>query len=318
MHTTPQARYAVALLVTVELALAAVSMGLAWWASPPDPSDRPAVEIRRAARLPPDPVPAPGAATGSFTWSCGRNENGHVNSANVVVTPGAPGPVHHQHDYVGNLHVDAASTVDDLTSGATSCVNGDRSTYYWPVLRTLDDRGGPHGEIRVPDEVTLTYLGSPAGPVVGAPTLLVGVIGDAFAATNGGARASATWTCAGSPDRRTTAYPICPDGERVVRVFDFPGCWDGRREDSRGHRAHLLAADVTGRCPRGTFAVPRLRITVGYDLPAGADFVIDGFPDQRHDPSTDHAFAVNAMPDRLMSEVVRCLNAGIRCGPEPA
>ncbi|WP_233197057.1 hypothetical protein [Verrucosispora sp. ts21] len=49
------------------------------------------------------PVPAVGAATGSYTWDCGRNENGHRNTVNVVSAPGYPGPAHHVHDYVGNL-----------------------------------------------------------------------------------------------------------------------------------------------------------------------------------------------------------------------
>ena len=64
----------------------------------------------------------------------------------------------------------------------------------------------------------------------------------------------------------------------------------------------------------GTFAVPRLRIEVSYDLRPGERFLVDSFVEQHNDPLTDHAFFVNAMPTGLMADVVECLNQGRRCG----
>ncbi|MGW4464932.1 DUF1996 domain-containing protein [Micromonospora sp. NPDC004704] len=276
-----------------------------------------------------DPAPVPGAATGTYTWDCGRNEIGHRNTANVVVVPGMPGPVHHVHDYVGNRSTDVSSTVDSLAGGGTTCANGDESTYYWPVLRTLsavhaehtggqpDKTGSPvtehAGEIQLPVSLTLTFHGNPRTPVIPMPSLLRATMGDAVAITNGGARAQATWTCSNTPDRRTTRYPVCDPGQRVVRVFDFPSCWDGRQVDSADHRQHLTFPTVGGGCPVATFAVPRLRLVATYDLPPGTRYQIDAFDGQHNSPLTDHAFFVNLMPEPVMAQVVRCLNDGEMC-----
>jgi hypothetical protein len=251
---------------------------------------------------------------GSYTWDCGRNENGHRNTGNIVVTPGRAGPVHHLHDYLGNLSVEVASTVKSLAGGGTTCANGDESTYYWPVLRTVGPDDGEHGgTVQVAASVSFTFTGNSRGPVVAMPRLLRGAVGDAYARTNGGARAAPVWSCSGSPDRRTVRYVVCPAGQQVLRVFDFPSCWDGRRVDSDNHRAQLVFPAPGGGCPISTFAVPRLRIVAAYDIAPGTRYRIDSFDAQRHSPMTDHAFFVNLLPDALMSEVVRCLNDGRSC-----
>jgi hypothetical protein len=266
------------------------------------------VDIARVAAGPAE------AGVGSYTWDCGRNENGHRNTANIVVTPGKAGPAHHLHDYLGNLSVEVGSTVRSLAGGGTTCGNGDESTYYWPVLRTVGSGDGKHGgEVQVATSVTFTLLGNPRGPVVAMPRLLRGAVGDAYAVTNGGARAAPVWSCSGSPDRRTLRYVVCPRGQRVLRVFDFPSCWDGRRLDSDNHRRQLVFPAPGGGCPISTFAVPRLRIVAAYAIAPGTRYRIDSFDAQRHSPLTDHAFFVNLLPDALMSEVVRCLNAGRTC-----
>ncbi|GAA3336573.1 hypothetical protein GCM10020358_09500 [Amorphoplanes nipponensis] len=266
------------------------------------------VPIDRVAARPVEP------GAGSYTWDCGRNENGHRNTSNIVVTPGRAGPAHHVHDFLGNLSVRVGSTVRSLAGGGTTCANGDESTYYWPVLRTVGRQDGPHGgAVRVPAAVSFTFLGNSRGPVVAMPRLLRGAVGDAYAVTNGGARAAPVWSCSGSPERRTLRYVVCPRGEQVLRVFDFPSCWDGRRVDSADHRQQLVFTRPGGGCPISTFAVPRLRIVVAYDLAPGTRYRIDSFDAQRHSPLTDHAFFVNLMPDALMAEAVRCLNAGRDC-----
>ena len=298
---------AAVLAVEVALLLGAGSFALLT-ARDPLPADY--VDI---ATVPATPAVATGG--GTYAWSCGRNEIGHRNAANVVVAPGWTGPPHHIHDYVGNVDVDPRTDLARLPEGPTTCGNGDASTYYWPVLRVVTDRQvGHQGRIQVPADVRLTFSGSPTGAVLPMPSLLRGMVGDALAVTNGGANAVATWTCAGQEERRTTRYPICPPGERVTRIFDFPSCWDGRRVDSANHRAQLVFAGSDGACPRGTFAVPRLRIEVSYDLRPSERFLVDSFVEQHNDPLTDHAFFVNAMPAGLMADVVECLNQGRRCG----
>lgn len=297
-------RRAVVCALAIELLLAAGAVAAGLLRQPSLGADYVDIDQVAAAR----PVP-PGP--GSYTWDCGRNENGHRNTANIVVTPGRAGSVHHLHDYLGNRSVEVGSTVRTMAGGGTTCANGDESTYYWPVLRIAGRDDGPHGgAVPVPVSVSFTFVGNSQGPVVAMPRLLRGAVGDAYAATNGGARAAAVWSCSGSPDRLALRYVVCPRAEQVLRVFDFPSCWDGRRVDSDDHRQHLVFPRPGGGCPVSTFAVPRLRIVAAYAVPPGTRYRIDAFDAQRHSPLTDHAFFVNLMPDALMNEVVRCLNAG--------
>lgn len=283
-------------------------------------------DVSIAARLGPDyvsmasvapsaapPPPSLDGSTGSFTWDCGRNEARHRNTANVVVAPGSPGHPHHVHDYVGNLTVGTDSTVESLRGAPTSCANGDASTYFWPVLRRA--AAGVHdGPVLAARSVDLTFTGNPRTRVVPMPHLLRSTVGDATAITNGDPRVRAVWTCSDMLDRRTTRYPVCDPGSQVLRIFDFPSCWDGRRLDSPNHRDHLTFPVAGGGCPRGTFAVPALRLTLSYDLAPGTPYRIDAFDGQRNSPLTDHAFMVNLMPEKLMAQVVDCLNSGRTCG----
>ncbi|MFD7257686.1 DUF1996 domain-containing protein [Streptomyces sp. NPDC059874] len=277
----------------------------------------------------PDPAPAAGAAAstgsaGSVVVECGRNEEGHYNEDNLVVSPGLRAGAHHTHAYVGNLSADAMSTDASLSAAATSCTGGDRSTYYWPVLRRTDRPGSrPHetsaghgnaGEILPEASVRVEFRGNPVSEVVPMPRFLRGMTGDAVAFTAGtGADVRARWGCSGSPDRSTTRYPRCPAGDRVTRTLAFPSCWNGLDTAGAGHRSHLLFPGAGGVCPRGTFPVPELRLTLAYEVPAGAPIALDSFPEQRHSPTTDHAMFVNAMTDGQMAGVVDCLNTGRDC-----
>ncbi|RPK85984.1 DUF1996 domain-containing protein [Streptomyces sp. ADI98-10] len=268
-----------------------------------------------------------GASRGTFTTDCGRNENGKFNPDNVIVAPGVSNGAHHMHDYIGNQANDAFASDDDLADGATTCRNqGDRSTYYWPVLRLQNgqdendadaDGGGRDqnvGEIQTPSEVTLKFVGSPVGRVTAMPRFLRIITGDAKAFTNGDANANASWSCTGFEDRQLTdKYPICPEGSQVVRTFAFQNCWDGQNTDSANHRTHVAFAQENGRCPNGFRAVPQLVQRIVYDVPPGPRFAVDSFPEQLHKPITDHGDFINVFDDRLMKKMVRCINDGRRC-----
>ncbi|MFF5896308.1 DUF1996 domain-containing protein [Streptomyces argenteolus] len=268
-----------------------------------------------------------GASRGSFSTDCGRNENGKFNPDNVIAAPGVSNGAHHMHDYVGNQATDAFSSDDDLAAGATTCRNqGDRSTYYWPVLRLqngedeadVDADGGGRdqntGEIQTPSQVTLKFVGSPTGKVTAMPRFLRIITGDAKAFTNGDANANASWSCTGFEDRQLKdKYPICPEGSQVVRSFAFQSCWDGQNTDSANHRTHVAFARQDGRCPNGFRAVPQLVQRIVYDIPPGPGFAVDSFPEQLHKPVTDHGDFINVFDDRLMKKVVSCINGGRRC-----
>ncbi|MEV8455322.1 DUF1996 domain-containing protein [Streptomyces sp. NPDC052095] len=259
----------------------------------------------------------PDASTGTYTVECGRNEQGHHNMDNMVISPGVVNGAHHTHDYVGNLSTDALSTDRSLAAAETTCAGGDRSTYYWPVLRRLDRAGrGAHGNtgrIVTASSVRVEFLGSPVSSVVAMPRFLRLITGDPVAATTDSTNARAQWGCSGYPDRFTRKYVRCPRGSGPTRTLDYPSCWNGLTPDSPDHRTHARFPAADGTCPRATFPVPHLRVTLAYELPEGTPFAVDSFPEQLRDPITDHAMFVNVMPEKLMAELVRCVNEDRRC-----
>ncbi|MFC8877490.1 DUF1996 domain-containing protein, partial [Streptomyces ardesiacus] len=223
-----------------------------------------------------------GGSTGTFTTDCGVNENNLFNSDNLIAAPGVDNGAHHTHDYVGNQDNDAFSSDEDLANADTTCQNqGDRSTYYWPVLRLQDgteefdanDQGGGAegniGKILKPAEARIRFVGSRQGDVVAMPKFLRVITGDAKSFTNGDANANASWSCSGFEDRQVTdKYPLCPDGSQVLRTVNFQSCWDGQNIDSANHRDHMAFVQEDGSCPDGFRAVPQLQIRLAYDIPA--------------------------------------------------
>ncbi|GGP85684.1 hypothetical protein GCM10010278_75120 [Streptomyces melanogenes] len=263
---------------------------------------------------------------GQFTSECGRNENGHSNPDNVIVAPGVSNGAHHMHDYVGNLETGAFSSDNKLAGAGTTCRNGDKSAYYWPVLRVLDgsrerDAKAPGGgqdknvgKILQPADVKLVMEGNPADNVTEMPPLMRVITGDAKAFTDGIKNANASWTCTGFEDRRLKdKYPICPQGSRVERNLEFPSCWDGKNIDSANHRTHVVFPQDDGSCQKRFKAVPKLTMRLAYDVPQNAFFAIDSFPEQVHKPVTDHGDFINVMPQDLMRKAVKCINSGRQC-----
>ncbi|CAM5656556.1 hypothetical protein SGRIM119S_03806 [Streptomyces griseorubiginosus] len=282
--------------------------------------------------------PAQGdASRGTFVTSCGVNANGLFNSDNVIVAPGVSNGAHHFHDYIGNQSNTAFASDQDLANAQTSCVDqGDKSTYYWPVIRLQNGTQeqdaakpgggieGNAGKIVTPKEVTLTFVGNPRSKVTAMPRLLRIITGDAKAFVNGPANANASWSCTGFEDRQLKdKYPLCPQGSDVVRTFKFQSCWDGRNIDSANHRTHVAFAQNDGTCPNGFKAIPQLvqRIVYDVDAPSLNDggrttplFAVDSFPEQLHKPVTDHGDFINVFDENLMNEMVGCINDGRQCG----
>lgn len=278
-----------------------------------------------------------GASRGTFVTACGVNENGLFNSDNVIVAPGVTNGAHHFHDYIGNQSNNAFASDQDLANADTSCENpGDKSTYYWPVLRLQNGKqerdadkpgGGTEGntgEIVTAKQVTLTFEGNPQSKVVAMPRLLRIITGDAKAFVNGPANANASWSCTGFEDRQLKdKYPLCPSGSDVVRTFKFQSCWDGRNIDSANHRTHVAFEAADGACPAGFEAIPQLvqRIVYAVDAPSLQDggktsplFAVDSFPEQQHKPVTDHGDFINVFSESLMNDMVTCINSGEKCG----
>ncbi|MGW2029808.1 DUF1996 domain-containing protein [Streptomyces sp. NPDC001811] len=286
----------------------------------------------------PAPPPQADASRGTFTSECGVNAGGLFNSDNVIVAPGVSNGAHHFHDYVGNQGNNAFASDEDLAEAGTSCADqGDKSSYYWPVLRLQNgtqerDAGAPGGgtegnagRIVTPKQVTLTFVGNPRGKVTAMPRLMRIITGDAKAFVNGPGNANASWSCTGHEDRQLKdKYPLCPPGSDVVRTFRFQSCWDGRNIDSANHRTHVAFTAADGSCPAGFAPIPQLvqRIVYDVDAPSLADggrtvplFAVDSFPEQLHKPVTDHGDFINVFDEKLMREMVDCINSGRSCGP---
>ncbi|MFG2677807.1 DUF1996 domain-containing protein [Streptomyces sp. NPDC048392] len=276
-----------------------------------------------------------GGSTGSFTAVCGVNENNLFNSDNLIVAPGVDNGAHHTHDYVGNQDNNAFSSDEDLAAADTSCQNqGDKSTYYWPVLRLQDgtqefdagDLGGGAegnvGKILKAAQAEIRFVGNQRSDVVAMPKFLRVITGDAKAFTNGVANANSSFSCTGFEDRQVTdKYVLCPEGSQVVRTSNFQSCWDGQNIDSANHRDHVAFVQQDGSCPNGFQAIPQLQVRLVYDVPAPTiengqvrnPYAVDGFPEQLHKPITDHNDFINVMDEDLMNEVVDCINRGEDC-----
>ncbi|TNC27676.1 DUF1996 domain-containing protein [Amycolatopsis alkalitolerans] len=186
-----------------------------------------------------------------------------------------------------------------------------------PGVNDKNEIAGNDGEIQRPATVSLTFRGSPVTRVRAMPQFLRVLSGDAKEGTNGPANARPAWTCTGFEDRLSGKYPICPEGSKVERIHDFPSCWDGKNTDSANHRTHIVFPDENGRCGRGFVAVPQLRVTLTYDIPRAVQlagqYKVDSFPEERHNPLSDHDDFANVMSPQLMSRVVGCINQGQTC-----
>jgi hypothetical protein len=189
----------------------------------------------------------------------------------------------------------------------------------------LPDPQGPNlelpnntGGIVRPASVLIEYRGNATSKVVPMPKFLRALTGDAKPISRGPANARATWTCSGFTDRLADKYPICPQGSQVQRVQDFPGCWDGKNIDSTNHRDHLAFADPnTGACKQGFVAIPQLRITISYDIPRDVQikgqYALDSFPEEDHNPFSDHNDFINVNSAQTMQKIATCINKGKIC-----
>ncbi|GIE83109.1 hypothetical protein Aph02nite_90590 [Actinoplanes philippinensis] len=202
-------------------------------------------------------------------------------------------------------------------SGAAPAPTGSPAALPDPQGPNLELPGNTGGIVR-PAQVLIEYRGNATAKVVPMPKFLRALTGDAKPTSRGPANARAVWSCSGFADRLSDKYPICPAGSRVQRVHDFPGCWDGRNIDSDNHRKHVAFADkATGACPQGFTAIPQLRITVSYDIPRDVQlkgqYALDSFPEENHNPFSDHNDFVNVNSDRTMQRIATCINKGKSC-----
>ncbi|WP_285649853.1 DUF1996 domain-containing protein [Actinomycetospora sp. NBRC 106375] len=260
---------------------------------------------------------------GSYSITCAMSS--HHNSDNFVIAPGVRNGAQHTHDYAGNEGTNFASVDQTLEESSTTCTNGDRHPFFWPVLRDLRGQGpdvgadggsldGNIGSFVEPSSVDYTFHGHGTRRAEAMPLNITLVTGSAKAGTKNGEGSNAKFTCSGAGGRMTDLYAMCPQGSALQRVFDFPSCWNGQDLDSEDHHSHIVYPDEDGECAQDFIPVPALRVTVNYDdVPPGRQFAIDSFPEQQHNPITDHALLEYLSSERRAQEGVECINAARRC-----
>ncbi|MHC1561949.1 DUF1996 domain-containing protein [Actinomycetospora sp. C-140] len=259
---------------------------------------------------------------GQYTVDCGVSD--HNNSDNYMAAPGKDNGAQHVHDYVGNDSTNANSDDDSLDAAGTSCQNDDKSTFFWPVLRDLNGQGddvgqdggsldGNEGAVLKPLAAQLTFHGHGDEAVQPMPTHLMMIMGNAKQGQQNGDNVNAKYTCTGHEDQVTDKYPICGAGSNLVRILDYPSCWDGQNLESANFRDHMAFPNEDGNCENGFTPIPALRISLTYNQPDGRAFSIDSFPQEQHNPKTDHSDFENLASETGNRNGADCINNNQQC-----
>ncbi|MFC3448025.1 DUF1996 domain-containing protein [Amycolatopsis speibonae] len=195
--------------------------------------------------------------------------------------------------------------------------NNDQEQAQLDEPNANNELAGNDGEIQRPATVDITFKGNAQEKVKEMPKFLRILYGDAKVTTNGPANARESWTCTGFEDRVIKQYPICPGGSDVKRVHTFPSCLDGDNIDSENHRDHIKYPDENGECANGLTAVPELTISLTYKIPrdiqVNGQYKVDSFPEEDHNPFSDHDDFANVMSNQIMDRLVDCVNEGRKC-----
>jgi hypothetical protein len=236
----------------------------------------------------------------NFISKCGFS---HQNNDDLIVYPGRPG-LSHLHQYVGNNSTNAFSTQASLLAATTTCKRtADTASYWAPAL--LDGTTPV-----IPQDAVIYYRRSTLKGVRPFPQGLRMIAGDSHATTPQSMRVT-YWNCgvfAGVAP--SSSIPTCPDGSNLRLHVVFPSCWDGKNLDSPDHKSHMAYA-VGGRCPKShPVSVPALELIMKYPSLGGPGLQLSSGGQY-----SGHADFVNAWQQpELKRLVVKCLNAGLRCG----
>jgi hypothetical protein len=188
----------------------------------------------------------------------------HRNNDDPVVFPSEPGKSHN-HTYVGNRSVNAATTPATLLGGRSTCESDSDSSAYWmPTLFVGQNDVTPLAAI-------VYYVNRSRERITGPPKGLVMIAGNADARSRQ-SKGIVAWSCGavgGKP--RFYTIPACSDDETLQLQATFPNCWDGRRLDSPDHKQHMKYAS-RGICPSShPVALPSIILIVLYPpVPLGS------------------------------------------------
>jgi hypothetical protein len=245
-----------------------------------------------------DPTRAPARFVARCLYS-------HTLSDDPIVKYNQPG-ASHSHDFFGNRTTNAASTLQSLSKGGTTCINRRDKSGYWVPSLTVD------GQTVLPRFASIYYAnaGKPYRSIRTIPRGLKVVAGNAMATTPQSLKI-ASWNCGADEEDvpLSSAPPTCP-GPTLTMHVAFPDCWNGRTLDSGNHQIHLAYHNRNGSCPKGyPVPIPRLRINVHYPTTGGPGVAVAS--GGQYSAHADFFNAWNAKELRRL--VHECINAGRAC-----
>ena len=238
----------------------------------------------------PDPSRFPGGRY--FVIGCGFS---HTNNDDPIALPGKAG-ASHNHTFIGNRSVDAATTPGALLGGSSSCGDvGDASAYWVPTLFA-------GGRALRPLVGVGYYVRRTFEPVRAFPPGLKMIAGNARA-RRPQPLSVVGWACGGfSAEPSSAVVPSCPPDRALHLRATFPGCWNGRDLDSADHQRHL-AYPTGGRCPRShPVALPSLVLIFLYPSTESVR------PIQASGRFGTHADFINGWDQETLEALVAALN----------
>jgi hypothetical protein len=227
-----------------------------------------------------------------YVVGCGFS---HMNNDDPVALPGKPG-ASHNHTYVGNRAVDAATTPASLLGGESSCGDvGDASAYWVPTLFAGKRAVRPLFAVGY-------YVRRTVGPIRAFPPGLKMIAGNQRA-RRPQPLSVVGWACGGvGAPPRSAVVPTCPPDQALHLRATFPNCWNGRDVDSADHQRHL-AYSSGGRCPRThPVALPTLVLIFMYPETER------GRPIQASGRYGAHADFINGWDQAALEALIEALN----------
>lgn len=249
--------------------------------------------------MPADQHAAPGGSTRAsafpnapyFAVGCGFS---HRNNDDPIVFPKDPGRSHN-HTYIGNRSVDAATTAASLLGGSTTCeIDTDASTYWVPTLYAATDPVHPLVGI-------VYYIRRTSGSVSAHPAGLKMVAGNPGAQKRQ-PKGIVAWSCGGvGGPPRFAVVAACSEDQLLQLQVTFPSCWNGRALDSPDHRRHMAYASGS-RCPTShPVAVPTIVLILLYPPQSPHARVASG-------KFAAHADFINGWDQKALEKLVSGLN----------
>ncbi|MET0414546.1 MAG: DUF1996 domain-containing protein [Actinoplanes sp.] len=227
-----------------------------------------------------------------------------------IVFPNMPG-ASHSHTFMGNTTTNAATTVNSLYAGGTSCITpGDKTGYWMPTLLNGNTAVQPEGrqviyyKSGVIDYRSVRPFPSGLRYVVGSPSATIDDFRNSPGAVEG-------FEC-GNSAFNWDIPANCPAGTQLNVRYQAPSCWNGLYLDTPDHKSHM-AYPVLGVCPAShPVAVPMIEFKMAWPVSGNMSNV--RFSSGRG--FSFHYDVFNAWDVPTLAALTRhCINGGLQCDP---